>query len=93
MVRLTSEQNILFKIWRFILLIFEIVLLFLASICKKNPREARREDIGMPFRTSNYRPGGGGGGGGLGGGGPPGGNIRGLPKNRGVTRLPMGGGG
>ncbi|TNV72560.1 hypothetical protein FGO68_gene4268 [Halteria grandinella] len=70
------------------------------SICKKNPREVRREDVALPFRSSNYRPGGGGGGGGGGypggnggGGGAPGSNIRGLPKYRGVTRLPVGGGG
>ena len=73
-------------------------MLFIASIFKKNPRETRREDA-MPFRSSSYRPGGAGGGsGGSGGGGSggdhrPGSNIKGLPKNRGVMRMPMGGGG
>ena len=94
MVRVSSEQNFLYKIWRKVLLLWEIVMLFLTSIFKTNPREVRKEDA-MPFRTSSYRPGGsgGGGGGGPSGGGPPGSNIRGLPRNRGVMRMPMGGGG
>ena len=65
-------------------------MLFIASLCKTNPRHAKKEDA-IPFRTSSYRPGGSGGGGG-GGGGPPGSNIKGLPRG-GSTRFPMGGGG
>lgn len=92
MVRLFSEQNILFKMWRFVLVIFEVFILFLVSLCKKNPREVRRGDAALPFGSTNNRPGGGSGYPG-GNGGPPGGNIRGLPKFRGTTRLPVGGGG
>lgn len=98
MVRVSSEQGIFFKLWHFIMLLWEIVMLFFASLFKKNPREVTRDDA-TPFRSSSYRPGGswGGSGGGSGpggsGGGRPGSNIRGLPKYRGVMRMPMGGGG
>ena len=42
MVRFASEQGIFFKIWRFILLLWEIFCLFLVSLFKKNPKEARK---------------------------------------------------
>ena len=96
MVRVSSQQGCLFKIWQFLLLIWEIVNLFVVSLFRGNPRDARKADA-TPFRTSSYRPGGGGGGGSGGdggnGGGPPGSNIKGLPRHRGVMRMPMGGGG
>lgn len=96
MVRVSSEQGCLFKIWQFLLLLWEIVNLFVVSLFRANPRDARKADA-TPFRTSSYRPGGGGGGGSGGGGGngggPPGSNIKGLPRHRGVMRMPMGGGG
>jgi hypothetical protein len=96
MVRVSSQQGCLFKIWQFLLLLWEIVNLFVVSLFRGNPRDARKADA-TPFRTSSYRPGGGGGGGSGGGGGnggaPPGSNIKGLPRNRGVMRMPMGGGG
>jgi hypothetical protein len=88
MVRVSSEQGCLFKIWRFLLTLWEIVMLFFASLLKTNPRDVKKEDA-IPFRTSSYRPGGSGGGG---GGGPPGGNIKGLPRG-GTSKFPMGGGG
>ena len=90
MVRVSSEQGILFKLWRMLLSLWGIVMLFIASLCKKNPREVKKEDA-VPFRTSSYRPSGGGGGGG-GSDFRPGSNIKGLPKYRGVSRMPMGGG-
>lgn len=94
MVRVSSEQGCLFKLWRFLLTIWEILMLFLASLCKTNPKDVKKEDA-IPFRSSTYRPGdswGGGGGGGGGGGKPPGSNIKGLPPG-GSMRFPMGGGG
>ena len=98
MVRLSSEQGCFFKLYHFALTLWSVVMLFIVSLCKKNPRDARKEDA-TPFRSSANRPSGGGGGGdgggvgGFGGDGIPGRNIRGLQKNRGVTSLPMGGGG
>ena len=95
MVRVSSQQGCLFKIWQFLLMLWEIVNLFVVSLFRSNPRDARKADA-TPFRTSSYRPGGSGGGGGGpsgGNGGPPGSNIKGLPKYRGVMRMPVGGGG
>ena len=60
MVRLSSQQGCLFKIWQFLLLLWEIVNLFVVSLFRGNPRDARKADA-TPFRTSSYRPGGGGG--------------------------------
>jgi hypothetical protein len=63
MVRFSSQQGCLFKIWQFLMLLWEIVKLFVVSLFRGNPRDARKADA-TPFRTSSYRPGGGGGGGG-----------------------------
>lgn len=99
MVRVSSQQGFLFKIWRFLLVLWEILMLFLSSICKKNPMDVTKADA-TPFKTTPYRGSGGGGGGGGPPGRPndgyqrpPGDNIRSLPKYRGVMRMPMGGGG
>jgi hypothetical protein len=109
MVRLYTESSCLYKVWRYLQLMWEIVMLFIVSLLSKNPREATRQDA-TPFRTNPIRPasgdgswgGSGGGGGGTGGPGPggaggpsrrPGSNINGLSKFRGVMRMPMGGGG
>ncbi len=94
MVKVSSQQGCLFKIWQFVLVLWDIVKLFVVSLFRSNPKDARKVDA-IPFRSSSYRPGGGGGGGSggpSGGGGPPGSNIKGLPRFRGVTRMPVGGG-
>ena len=83
MARLSSELNCMYKIWHAILVIWSIVKLFVLSIFKSNPREVTRDD-GTFFRGTSFR---------SGGSQPPGSNIKGLPRNRGVMRMPMGGGG
>ena len=83
MVRLSSELGCMYKIWHAILVVWSILRLFVLSIFKSNPAEVTRDDSAI-FRGTPYR---------SGGSQPPGSNIKGLPRNRGVMRMPMGGGG
>ena len=87
MVRFSSQQGIFFKLWHLLLAIYSVFVLFIVSLCKKNPKAVKKEDA-TPFKTSSYNPYGKGGG-----GGPPGSNIKGLPAFRGTSRFPAGGGG
>lgn len=91
MVRTYSESGVIYKTIHFFRLLWEIVMLFIASIFVKNPRDVDKKDA-TPFRTSSSGRGGPGSGGGGNGGGPPGRNIRGLNLNRG-TNMKLGGGG
>ncbi len=94
MVRTYQQAGVIYKIMNFFRLIWEILMLFIASLFVKDPKTVDKKDA-TPFRTYNSGRGGpGGGSGGGGGGGPPGRNIRGLNHNRGSNmRVPMGGGG
>jgi len=83
MVRLSSELGCMYKIWHAILVLWSVLKLFFLSIFKSNPKEVTRDDSAL-FRGTPSR---------FGGSQPPGSNIKGLPKNRGVMRMPMGGGG
>ena len=99
MVRFASEQNFLFKIWRFILVLWDIFILFIASLLGRQPPPRRNNVATTPIPTAR--------GSGFAGSGSydsgagvaptrpnvPGSNVRSLPKFRGVTRMPVGGGG
>lgn len=97
MVRLHSEQGCLYKAWRMLLLLWEVVMLFIVSILKKDPRDATRRDATI-IRTNPIRPangdgswggsGGGSGGGGSGGsgGGGAGGGHRPGSNIKGLSR-------
>ena len=78
----------------FLRVIWEILMLFIASLFVKDPKTVDKKDAALfrPISKGSGGPGTGGSGGG--GGGPPGRNIRGLNHNKATNmRMPMGGGG
>ena len=83
MVRTYSESGIVYKIWNILQTLFEILMLFFASLFHRDPRNVERSDA-VPFRAGNSnRPdGGGGGNGGGGGGGPSSGGLFGRNGGR-----------
>jgi len=78
MVRTYGQTSFIYKIWNFILIGWEIFMLFLASLLKKDPRAATKDDA-IPIRRGLDRNNGGGGGGGFGGGGSGGGGYYNRP--------------
>ncbi|CDW87000.1 UNKNOWN [Stylonychia lemnae] len=82
MVRVYGEASFLYKIWHWILQIWEILMLFMASWFSKDPRYVDKKDA-QPLRAgpSNKGSGGGGGPGSGGGGGGFGGNSGGGSSN------------
>lgn len=70
MVRTFRESGILYKAWYFLQTLWQVLMLFIASLFHKDPRNAQKTNSAFLSTGENHNPGGGGGSGGSGGGGP-----------------------